>query len=200
MEDFVGIINEFMHTFGTQINSKKSFYTARVKGDSNSASTSRAQPKLTRSPTTEGVWTGGLDGKWTPEMNPSTRITIRQFDEAIRYLGVHFSMNGDWSHQVQILNTALVIECLCKIRRRNLPNKQLKYLMNTIILPKLTFPLNIISILTSEVHTVAIRKFDKIITDFTKAYSGLPTGLTHKFVYKLRRETLGPRHRTPSKT
>ena len=89
MQDLIGVVSEFMSTFGIQLNTKKSqLYTARKP------ETTKIHPhNITTSPTTEGTWTGGIDGTWTPEPAPKTRlITIRQGREHIRYLGVHLAM------------------------------------------------------------------------------------------------------------
>jgi hypothetical protein len=50
-----------------------------------------------------GIWTGDIDGTWTPEPAPRTHITIRQGHEHIRYLGVHFAMDGNWNYQLERL-------------------------------------------------------------------------------------------------
>ena len=154
--------SEFMSTFGIQINNKKTFYTTSPANASH-----KTAHNILKAPTTEGYWEGNLDGTWTPNANPTTQVTIKQRYEPVRYLGVHFTMNGDWTHQTKILETTL-ITCLSRIRQRNLPPEQFAYLINAIVIPKRMYPLNIISITTCDKHSTFVQKMDKLIADFTK--------------------------------
>ena len=105
----------------------------------------------------------------------STKNTLRgQGHEHIRYLGVHFAMDGNWNYQLELLEDTLH-KSLRTIRQRDLPPNQLTYLLNAIILPKLTYPLNITSILTGAQGSKVVHRMDKYITDFTKLYLGYPT-------------------------
>jgi hypothetical protein len=177
MQDMIGVVSEFMSTFGIQLNNKKSLNTARM------SETTKIHPyNITTSPTTEGTWTGGIDGTLTPEPAPRTRITIRQEHEHIRYLGVHFAMDGNWDYQLKLLEDTLH-KSLRMIRLRDLPPNQLTYLLNAIILPKLTYPLNIISILTGTQGSKVVQRMNKYTTDFTKLYLGYPTSINHSFLY-----------------
>ena len=177
MQDLIGVVSEFMNTFGIQLNNKKSLYTARMP------ETTKTHPhNITTSPTTEGTWIGGINGTWTPEPAPKTRLTIRQGHEHIRYLGVHFSMDGNWDYQLKLLEDTLH-KSLRMIRLRDLPPHQLTYLLNAIIMPKLTYPLNVTSILTGTQGSAAVRRIDRCITEFTKLYLGYPTSINHSFLY-----------------
>jgi hypothetical protein len=69
------------------------------------------------------------------------------------------------------------------IRQRDLPPNQLTYLLNAITLPKLTYPLNITSILTGTQGSKVVHRMDKYITDYTKLYLGYPTSINHSFLY-----------------
>ena len=174
MQDLIGVISEFMNTFGIPINNKKSFYTASMPKSQ--------QHDIVTAPTTEGHWEGGIAGKWIANRSPTTNITIRQQHESIRYLGVHFSLNGSWKTQKEILETTLTTS-LARLRQKDLPPEQLAYLINTIILPKLIYPLNIISILTQDLAADITVKLDNIIAKFAILYLGYPPGINHKFLY-----------------
>ena len=183
MQDQVGIISEFMTTFGIQINNNKSFYTMK------SHKPIHQQQKITNSPSITGTWEGGMDGNWIPStkpLGPHTEqpkyLTVKQVDEPIRYLGVHFTLNGDWKYQHKILKDSLN-KCLMQIRRRNLPQDQLAYLINVVILPKLTYPLNVINILTGNIGTTITTDLDKMITRFVTAYFGLPKCTNRDYFY-----------------
>ena len=116
---------------------------------------------------------------------PETRITHKHEHEPIRYLGVHYTLNGDWNHQLKLLETTLKTS-LGKIRQRDLPPEQFIYLINAVILPKLTYPLNVTNIVSSKQAQQKIKRLDQIITDFTKLYLGYPTTLSHKILYSPR--------------
>ena len=51
------------------------------------------------------------------------------------------------------------------------------------ILPKLTYPLNITSILTGTQGSKVVHRMDKCITEFTKLYLGYPKSINHSFLY-----------------
>jgi hypothetical protein len=139
MQDLVGIIQEFMTTFGIPINASKSFYTAYLPDPTK---TNKATLPITTAPNIAGKWEGdATTGKWICDNAHPTYLSIKQPDEAIRYLGVHFAMDGSWKHQADLLVKALDTS-LSRIRTRGLPPEQLVYLINTVIIPKLTFPLN----------------------------------------------------------
>jgi hypothetical protein len=91
-------------------------------------------------------------------------------------------LNGSWKTQKEILETTLTTS-LARLRQKDLPPEQLAYLINTIILPKLIYPLNIISILTQDLAVDITVKLDNIITKFAILYLGYPPGLNHKFLY-----------------
>jgi len=177
MQDLLGVVSEFMTTFGIQINNKKSFYTMK------SSDPVTHQTPITRSPTAYGTWLGGLNGKWIPEdLSTTPRVTIRQHNEPIRYLGVHYTLNGDWTHQLKLLKDTL-LTCIARIRHRHLPQDQIAYLLNVVILPKLTYPLNVLNILTGTKGSNFTTEIDKIITNFAKQYLNLPRYTNHHFFY-----------------
>ena len=176
MQDLVGIVQEFMTTFGIPINASKSYYTANLpskKRDTNQC--------ITCAPSLTGTWKGGLDGEWVSDTSNPTPITIKQKHEPIRYLGVHFAMNGSWKHQTTIITEALDT-CLARIRTKGLPPEQLAYLINTIIIPKLTFPLNASTILTGTYKDLTT-KLDKKIANFVIQYLGYPKSTNHAYMY-----------------
>ena len=113
---------------------------------------------------------------------PETRITHKHENEPIRYLGVHYTLNGDWNYQLKLLETTLKMS-LGKIRQRDLPPEQLIYLIHAVILPKLTYPLNVTNIISSKQAQQKIKRLDQIIADFTKLYLGYPTTISHKILY-----------------
>ena len=181
MQDLIGVISEFMTTFGIQINNRKSFYTMK------SSKPSYYQDKITKSPITEGEWVGGIDGTWkpiAPHENHHTHngLTIKQHNEPIRYLGVHYTLNGDWKYQHNILKNTLQ-SCLLQIRRKSLPQNQLAYLINCVILPKLSYPLQVINTLSGANGRQLTIELDKMITKFVKLYFGLPQTTNHSYLY-----------------
>lgn len=176
MQDLVGVISEFMSTFGIQINNKKSFYTMKTSQPTHS------QHPITQSPTTTGVWHGGINGYWTPASTDKHNVTIKQVNEPIRYLGVHFTLNGDWSTQHRILLN-IVKTSLNKIRRQDLTPNQLMYLINAVILPKLTYPLNVVSVLMGKGGPKLISDIDNLLRDFVKMYLQLPSYINNNFFY-----------------
>jgi hypothetical protein len=124
MQDLIGVVSEFMSTFGIQLNTNKSLYTARKP------ETTKIHPhNITTSPTIEGTWIGGIDGTWTPEPAPKTCLTIRQGHEHIRYLGVHFAMDGNWNYQLELLQDTLH-KSLRMIRQRDKETNQVTYLLS----------------------------------------------------------------------
>ena len=176
MQDLVGIVQEFMGTFGIPINANKSYYTANIPHKEN-------EPKkpITQAPSIKGKWSGGMDGKWEPNTTDHKYIAIKQIDEPIRYLGVHFAMNGSWDHQVKIIKESLNTSLL-RIRTRGLPPEQLTYLINTIIIPKITFPLNASSILTRHYKDLT-SVLDKQIAHFVIEYLGYPKSTNHAYIF-----------------
>jgi hypothetical protein len=95
-------------------------------------------------------------------------------------------MDGNWNYQLELLEDTLH-KSLRMIRQRDLSATQSThvawYLLNAIILPKLTYPLNITSILTGAQGSKVVHRMDKYITDFTKLYLGYPTSINHSFLY-----------------
>ena len=176
MQDLVGIVQEFMTTFGIPINASKSYYTANLPSKKRGADRG-----ITCAPSLAGAWRGGLDGEWVSDTSNSTPITIKQDHEPIRYLGVHFTMNGSWDHQTTIIKEALDT-CLGRIRTKGLPPEQLAYLINTIIIPKLTFPLNASTILTGTYKNLTTQ-LDKKIANFAIQYLGYPKSTNHAYLY-----------------
>ena len=108
LQDLLGVVAEFMDTMGIQVNARKSYYTT-------SADMTPGTPR--QAVYTDGTWTGGMDGTWTPTGH--TEVTHKPPHEAIRYLGVHFAMNGDWSTQAEILENALH-KCLASLRYKQM--------------------------------------------------------------------------------
>lgn len=88
MQELVGMTQEFMTTFGIPVNATKSFYTAHLPAQGN-------RNPIVKAPNLAGKWIGdATHGEWLSDDTNPSYLTIKQPDEAIRYLGVHFTMEG----------------------------------------------------------------------------------------------------------
>ena len=127
LQDMVAVISEFMQIMGIQLNTQKSYYTRWDPTDNPATST-----KIY----TQGTWDGGLDGSWSADTKGPT-LTYKTSDQACRYLGIHFAMDGNWDTQLDILETRLA-DCLIALHNKDLSVKLLRYIMNVVFIPKLT--------------------------------------------------------------
>jgi len=144
--------------WGLPVNARKTSYTTAefVEGD---------EPKLYSA----GTWTGGLGGRWEPK--DTDPVAFAAPSEPIRYLGVHFALGGGWGGQVKILEEALAT-CLRRLTYRDLTRTQLAYVINAVILPKLSWPLAVSAITSSDRDLTS--RLDMAVRTFIKEYMRLP--------------------------
>ena len=167
MQDLLGVVSEFMSTLGIPINGKKSIYTCR---------TPRGEPM---GPIyTSGKWVGGLDGEWSAE--PKDPVNMCPPTQAVRYLGVHFQLDGGWKAQHDILVQTLH-KSLAMIKCPTLSAEQLVYILNAAIIPKVTYPLRVTGAYCTKYVAEGNRygshvaqHLDMVIRTFVRAYLELP--------------------------
>jgi hypothetical protein len=130
----LGIIAEWCRGTGMKLNGKKSAYLT----------TDAAEGMIpAQSPTLDGVWEGGCDGSFTAstEEGGAGRIRPREWDEAVRTLGVQRAVSESNSAQEKILMEVIEKFADDYLKGKRLGREQMKYLINTILIPKLEFPL-----------------------------------------------------------
>ena len=130
LQDMVAVVSEFMQIVGIPLNAQKSYYT-RWDPESQAEDHQEIHTKV--------EWKGGLDGSWVPATD-SPHLTYKRPDEAIRYLGIHFAMNGSWEKQLEIIEARLD-DTLRAIHYKEMTMKQMSYMMNTVVIPALTYAL-----------------------------------------------------------
>jgi hypothetical protein len=96
LQQMVGIVHEFLDTVGIKLSDTKSYYTTNDPAE--------YQPIYIEGSMT--LPTAGMNGDWKPNVAGPT-LTHKLQHEAIRYLGVHFALDGSWEEQKRILTDKL---------------------------------------------------------------------------------------------
>ena len=98
----------------------------------------------TDGPTLEGEWVGGCDGHFNParegERRRAGEVAPKGWDEAVRTLGVWRAASGKVGAQRDVL-LAAVEEVRNKLAGKHLTVAQAKYVVNAVLVPRLTYPL-----------------------------------------------------------
>ena len=110
-----------------------------------------------------------MEGEWTP--GRAEAVTQKTSEEAIRYLGIHFALDGNWATQHQILEERLEC-CLKSMYYRQMTRAQITYVLNAVVLPKLSYPLAVTGVSFWRSNLVA--KLDAKVRKFLRTYMSLP--------------------------
>jgi hypothetical protein len=83
-------------------------------------------------------------------------------------LGRHFTLDGSWVGQAERAHTVLTA-ALGAITQRQLPPSQLIYYLNTVVIPKLTFPLSAPTLFRKKTSNIA-SEMDRRIAEFVREH------------------------------
>ena len=90
---------------------------------------------------------------------------------------MHYDLQGNWNKQAEILKERLR-DCLKAIEYKQLTMDQMRFVINSYVVPKLTYALSVTSIIGK--HTKLAATLDTTIRKFVFKYFGLsPTTTTH---------------------
>ena len=97
----------------------------------------------------------------------------------MRYLGVHLSLNPKtrWKDQANKLSATLQA-CLDSIHYKQLSIRQLQYVINQFVLPKITYAASHASF-----PTTSLSKLDTILRKFVRSYLDLPSNTPTAALY-----------------
>ena len=119
----LGIVAEFARATGLKLNGAKSAYL-----------TTDCEEGVTPDvcPTLDGEWTGGCDGTFEPRGGGEGDIRPREWDEAVRTLGVWRAISGKNERQSEVL-----LEAVETVRARavgaGLTISQVRYVVNAVL-------------------------------------------------------------------
>jgi hypothetical protein len=134
-----------------------------------------------RAPTLDGVWNGGCDGHFTAstEEGPG-RIKPREWDEAVRTLGVQRAVSKSNETQEKIL-VEKVEEFAEELKGKTMTREQVKTMINTLLIPRIEYPLRD----TPQTNSggALVEKLEVKIRTVLKNAMGLVTGINTSYLY-----------------
>jgi ribonuclease HI len=101
------------------------------------------------------------------QARPPQRCNHIAHDQPMRYLGAWFALDGSWTHQIQLLDTALRTT-LTALTASAATAAQAMYAIRSVIIPRILFPLQVCNVSQQQ-----LKKWDVAIRTVAKAKAGI---------------------------